>query len=175
MKVFDVTKTIELTEYDLSAGKLVADKRIVAHYNAVDAVPEKTVAQIAGEITAEGGKVVEVAKGKKYRVLKEYPNGGRRVEEIVAIPATPAREAYDEFEDILVYVPYTAEELENISQQNIRARRAAVCFPIINRGILWYDTLTAEQRAELAVWYQAWLDAPAVGIIPSTPDWVKDI
>ena len=55
----------------------------------------------------------------------------------------------------------------------IRSRRSSECFPIINRGALWYDKLTDEQKTELSAWYEAWLDAPATGIVPDTLTWVE--
>lgn len=55
----------------------------------------------------------------------------------------------------------------------IRTRREKECFPIINRGGLWYDKLTEEQKAELSEWYEAWLDAPQTGSAPDPLDWVK--
>lgn len=54
----------------------------------------------------------------------------------------------------------------------IRARREAECFVLINRGALWYERLTDEQRTELDEWYQAWLDAPETGIAPEPLDWI---
>lgn len=40
----------------------------------------------------------------------------------------------------------------------LRLRRENECFPIINRGILWYNLLTDEQKLELDKWYKEWLD-----------------
>lgn len=54
----------------------------------------------------------------------------------------------------------------------IRDRRAKECFPIINRGKLWYDKLTPEQFNELSIWYQAWLDATETSKIPEKPEWL---
>ena len=58
-------------------------------------------------------------------------------------------------------------------REYIRQLRVSKCFPIINRGELWYSKLTQEQISELSVWYEAWLDAPQTGIIPSIPTWIK--
>lgn len=55
----------------------------------------------------------------------------------------------------------------------IRTRRERECFPIINRGKLWYDKLTEEQKTELTTWYEAWLDAPATSIIPDKLTWME--
>lgn len=54
-----------------------------------------------------------------------------------------------------------------------RTQRAVECFPVINRGQLWYDRLTAEQRKELQLWYQAWLDVTQTQTIPAKPKWLK--
>ena len=55
----------------------------------------------------------------------------------------------------------------------LRYQRDIECFPIINRGILWYDTLTNVQKEELKVWYQAWLDVTETKTIPEKPDFIK--
>lgn len=56
---------------------------------------------------------------------------------------------------------------------DLRMRREYECFPYINRGSLWYDTLTAEQKAEFQTWYQAWLNATETLIAPTKPEWLK--
>ena len=71
----------------------------------------------------------------------------------------------------LKLVPHIQTE-EQI-KANIRANREEKCFPIINRGQLWYDTLTEQQHNELAVWYRAWLDATETMVEPDDLDWVK--
>ncbi|MEG1426808.1 MAG: hypothetical protein RSC76_03880 [Oscillospiraceae bacterium] len=53
--------------------------------------------------------------------------------------------------------------------QAIRLRREKECFPIINRGKLWYDTLRAAEVEELNLWYRQWLDAPQTGVTPQKP------
>lgn len=151
MRIFDQTKTIEITSPDLAAGYLQADKLLIAHHEAQEEVQEQ----------------------KHEELLHEYPNGGKEYIEVIDVPYQPAKEAWDEYEDIQVYTPYTAEELAQIQANKIRARRVTECFPIVNRGALWYDKLTEEQRSELSVWYEAWLDAPATSIIPDMPTWLK--
>jgi len=51
--------------------------------------------------------------------------------------------------------------------------RETVCFKIINRGGLWYDLLTPEERNDLLNWYMSWLDAWETKIIPNAPVWLK--
>lgn len=74
--------------------------------------------------------------------------------------------------------PLTEEEI----LEELRSRRESECFIYINRGVLWYNTLTTEQQQELNTWYQAWLDVPQVyqetkpedieTIIPQKPSWL---
>jgi hypothetical protein len=54
----------------------------------------------------------------------------------------------------------------------LRHKREKVCFPYINRGEMWYNRLSAEQKDELAVWYQAWLDVTNTKVVPQTPEWL---
>ena len=56
----------------------------------------------------------------------------------------------------------------------LRKQRERVCFPIINRGKLWYDSLSYDQLAELKNWYFAWLNVTETKVIPITPEWLKD-
>ena len=56
----------------------------------------------------------------------------------------------------------------------LRALREQKCFPIINRGALWYDTLTEEQVTELREWYTAWLDVTVTFKIPKKPKWLQE-
>ena len=51
--------------------------------------------------------------------------------------------------------------------------RSQVCFPVINRGQLWYDKLTDEQKEELSKWYNDWLNVTETLIEPKTPEWLK--
>ena len=55
-----------------------------------------------------------------------------------------------------------------------RHMREKMCYPIINRGKLWYDHLTLAQHTELNDWYEEWLDVTETHIIPATPTWVND-
>lgn len=59
--------------------------------------------------------------------------------------------------------------------KQLRTRREKECFPIINRGGLWYEKLTTEQRTELSSWYEAWLDAPETGTAPENPAWLENV
>lgn len=55
----------------------------------------------------------------------------------------------------------------------LRNEREAECFSVINRGWLWYDTLTEKQTKELRKWYNDWLDVTETKKKPDRPSWLK--
>ena len=133
MKIYNETKTQEITDYDPAKGRLVADKIVIKQHAATPAVPAKTAREVAMELQAQGHTVFPPVTAQKpnamnaagaangeelpqryYIVLAEYPNGGRDVQEIKPTESVPAKEAWDETEDIQVYVPYTEEEIAAI-------------------------------------------------------------
>lgn len=74
--------------------------------------------------------------------------------------------------DLVLDKKCLAAEAENAKKEEIRKRRRKECFPVINRGSLWYDRLTEQQKKELNTWYLAWLDATQTGAIPEMPEWL---
>ena len=54
----------------------------------------------------------------------------------------------------------------------IRVRREKECFPVVNRGQLWYEKLTDKQRKELQKWYDDWLNATSTQKIPEALSWI---
>ena len=57
--------------------------------------------------------------------------------------------------------------------REFRIKREYECFPIINRGELWYSKLTESQKKELDDWYLAWLNVTETLIEPLKPEWIK--
>lgn len=55
-----------------------------------------------------------------------------------------------------------------------RKRREEICYPVINRGQLWYSHLTLAQKTELNDWYEAWLDVTDTLVIPNAPCWIDN-
>ena len=149
MRVFNKEKTTELLEYDLEKGRLEEDKLIIYK-------PE----------------VKEVPERSHLEVLKVYPNGGRDVKRVVDVPGVKYSPARTEEEKILVYIPYSEQELAQNELNNLRMRRKNECFSYINRGQIWYDRLTQEQLRELKIWYQAWLDVTKTKQVPIKPTWL---
>lgn len=94
MRVFNEDKTQELKEYDLNKGHLELDKLFIRHHKAVEEIKEQW----------------------HYETIAEYPNGGKDVEKIIDVPYQAPQEAFDEYEDIYVYIPYTDEELEELNK-----------------------------------------------------------
>ena len=124
MKIYNEAKTQELKDQDLSLGKLVEDKIFVMHHDAVPAIIGKTSEQIAREMAEEGKEVFYNEKrGLWYYVEKKFSNGGRSVKAIYPIQAVPEKEAWDEYEDIYVYIPYTKEELLENKKNALRENR----------------------------------------------------
>lgn len=59
-------------------------------------------------------------------------------------------------------------------KQRLRTRREQECFPIVNRGRLWYNKLSTEQYAELTNWYEDWLNVTDTLQVPAMPVWLNE-
>lgn len=88
MRILD-ENNIEVKEPDLTKGYLKPDSLFVCHHEAIEAVAEQG----------------------HYKTVREYPNGGKDVEFVVDTPAVEAKDAWDEYEEIQRFVPYTEVEL----------------------------------------------------------------
>lgn len=121
-RVFNQDKTQELTEYDLTLGRLAEDKLLLAYHDAVAAATEE---ENALALQGEGKTVTQIGE-RWYEVTAVYTNEITDPEtgettfvpkgrDLKRIAATPAKEAWDETEDIHVYVPYTEQELAAIA------------------------------------------------------------
>ncbi len=179
MRIFNEDKTQELIDVDEGKGYLRPDRVIKEHHEAIPEKVIKTAEEVKDELIAQGKEVnlrrYENDEGQieeKYYVVTEvYYRNGVRVgnDEDEVMPVVEAgKEAWDEYEDILVYHPFTDEEYIVY----LRAERERICFPVINRGAAWYARLTAEQKEELDAWYQAWLDVTDTKVKPKTPSWI---
>lgn len=101
-------------------------------------------------------------------------------------PEVEGPEDFDEEQFALEYRAYKvvngklvkdSDKLLNVLDEHkineLRYQRQSECFPIINRGTLWYEQLTKIQIEELNSWYKAWLDVTETGIIPDKPIWLE--
>ena len=89
MRILDLNG-MELENPDLSLGYLTEEEILISHHEAVEAVAEQW----------------------HYETAAVYENGGRDVKKVIDIPGVEARDAWDEYETIRRYIPYTDEELE---------------------------------------------------------------
>lgn len=89
MRIID-ENGIEVETPDLEKGYLKNDSLFIMHHEEIKAVEE------VGH----------------YEIVTEYPNGGKDAEWIVEVPGVEAKEAWDEYEEILRYVAYTEAELK---------------------------------------------------------------
>lgn len=70
------------------------------------------------------------------------------------------------------YLRKKQQKEENDFIEKLRYDREIECFAIINRGQLWYETLTLEQKEELKLWYKSWLDVTKTLKKPTKPNFV---
>lgn len=179
MRIFNEDKTQELLDVDEERGYLRPDRFLKQHHEAIPEKVIKTVEEVKDELIAQGKEVnlrtYETENGEKeskyYLVTKVYYRDGERVgndEVPVEAVIKEGEEAWDEYEDIQVYHPYTDEEYVSY----LRNERERICFPVINRGAAWYARLTPEQNAELQAWYDAWLNVTETKVKPETPSWI---
>lgn len=86
---------MEVQDPDLSLGYLEPGKLLVEHHEAVEPVPAEY----------------------KDVLTEEYENGGKLYTRTVVKEAVPGSEAWDEYEDVQYYVPYTEEQLQSIEEE----------------------------------------------------------
>lgn len=140
MKIYNVDKTQELNkdELDLEKGYLQSDKKLVKHHVAVE------------------------ARDAVYKDrIEKLANGSTQVWKDLVMPAVEAKEAYDEYEDIQVYVPYTTSQLEENRLNDLRKKREPLLIAFDKyKGNVQYGVLseTAAEHAEIIAWYKDLLD-----------------
>lgn len=93
MRILD-ENNVEITSPDLSLGHLVEEEVFVAHHPAVEEVREQW----------------------HYETVNDYLNGGKDVVKVIDVPGVEAKDAWDEYETIKRYVPYTEEELSALEE-----------------------------------------------------------
>lgn len=79
----------EIFTYNKNTHYLIEDTILVAHHDEIQAVEEQG----------------------HYKVIAEYPNGGKDVEWVIDVPGVLHQDAWDEFENILRLVEFKPEEL----------------------------------------------------------------
>lgn len=163
MRIFNKDKDKEIESPDLSKGKLVLDKIFKEHHDAIPEVIGKSVDEIAQELLGQGIGVDDVEENgviHRYRVLEVFPNGGKEVEEIEPITAVPAKEAWDEYEDIYVYQEFSSEEQDAYDKNILRGKR----YNLLLAFDKWEKAVLRGRKEDSAIvmnWYQQLLDLNA--------------
>lgn len=133
MKVYNKEKTILLTEYDLTKGYLIEDQLFVKHHNAIEAVEEQG----------------------HYETIAEYSNGGKEVEWVIDIPGVEFKDAWDEYEDINVYIPFTNKRLAEIEIKELKEKLAATDYQAIKYA---EGATSAAEYEPIKAMRQGWRD-----------------
>lgn len=133
-RIFNETKTEELQNPDMMYGYLKDDKLLIAHHEAQEEVKEQ----------------------KHEELLHEYPNGGKEYIEVIDVPYQPAKEAWDEYEDILVYVPYGQEQINrNLSARYIPSASSSAA--ALEKVLLKTMTITEDEtKLSISGLYEEW-------------------
>ena len=122
---------LSMDEIDISAGTFFEERIFIAHHKAVEA-------------SAEEGH---------YEVIAEYPNGGKDVEWIVDVPATEAKEAYDEYETILRYTPFTEKDLDHQQILKLKQKLSETDYCVIK---IMEGSATANDYADTIAQRKLW-------------------
>ncbi len=71
----------------------------------------------------------------------------------------------------------TRDRAQRIEKQKeaLRQQRETECFPVINRGWMWYSSLNHLQWIELKKWYLGWLNVTETLCAPERPSWMDNI
>lgn len=120
-----------MDEIDFSLGTLSEENILIAHHEAVEACSE------------EG----------HYEVIAEYPNGGKDVEWIVDTPAVDAKEAYDEYETILRYTPFTEKDLDQQEILKLKRKLSETDYCIIK---IMEGLATTEEYSDIIAQRKNW-------------------
>ena len=88
-----------------------------------------------------------------YAVIAEYEGGGKDVQRVVDIPGIAARDAWDEYEDVYRYVPYTAAERAKMRIEALKTQLAETDYAVIK---IAEGAATAADYAELIAQRQTW-------------------
>lgn len=99
---------------------------------------------------------IELSNDQYNKIMEDLGNGGILKEDDNGVP----------------FVEHT-EEFNLNTLNNLRFKREVECFSVINRGQLWYNSLSEQQLLELKKWYEDWLNVTQTMESPSKPQWLN--
>lgn len=127
MRVFDQEKSQELFYYDLEKGYLIEDRLLVKKH------PE-----------------IPATEGVGHYKNTYFPNGGVEREWVWDIEPQNAVESWDEYEEVQVYVPYTAEQLKEKRIVAIKERLSQLSEDFVQSWAGAYIEDIEERKKEFA-------------------------
>jgi hypothetical protein len=130
MRIFDEHNNL-LENYDNTKGYLKNDRLFVCHHDAVSAVEEQG----------------------HWETIAEYPNGGKDVEWIVDVPAVEAKEAWDEYENILRFVAFSSKELAENRILELKQKLADTDYNILK---IVEGAATIDEKADIIAQRASW-------------------
>lgn len=129
---------VEIQEYDLDLGYLKPHKLFVQHHDAVEAQPAEFEDQF----------------------VQEYENGGKLYNHVCVKQYVPGTDAWDEYEDVQMYVKYTEEELQQIEEEKKKQEEAQAAAE--EQAKKEQEAAQAEQRMNVAVRTMAMVMMPSL-------------
>lgn len=99
----------EIRDYDHALGYVTYERIFVKHHEATEAVREQG----------------------HYEVDRVYPNGGKDLKWVVDVEEIKAKDAYDEYEDILRYTPYPQEDITEAKISDLKQKLADTDYMIL--------------------------------------------
>lgn len=140
MKIFNETgQEIQETEIDYELGYTVPDKKFIKHHDATPEIPAIQHYEVSCfwfkdgtslNVSELGNKDPHVKVIDEKRGIFEYVDQGENqtafgtdMSIVIDKPAIPAVDAWDEYEDILLYKKYTPEELTERKKQKEKAEK----------------------------------------------------
>ena len=130
MRIFN-QQNEEIQSYDDTLGYLVDDRILIKHHDAIEAVKEQG----------------------HYEVVRFYPNGGKDLKWVVDIEEVKAKDAYDEYEDILRYIPYPEEYLIQTKIDSLKQKLADTDYMILK---IVEGATTLAECADIIAKRRAW-------------------
>lgn len=130
MRIFN-QRNEEIHSYDEALGYLVDDRILIKHHDAIEEVKEQG----------------------HYEVVRLYPNGGKDIKWVVDVEEVKAKDAYDEYEDILRYIPYPEEYFIQAKIDSLKQKLADTDYMILK---IVEGTSTLAECADIIAKRRAW-------------------
>lgn len=143
---------LEEADIDLNLGCVREERRLVAHHEATPEVPEQS----------------------HWEEIAVDESGFSASSKVIDVPYQPAREAWDEYETVGVFHPYTDEELEAQAAERAEADRAeAVSEQALLAVMMLVNAQASAMSDEAAASMAALFDGWTVGTDYKTGDVVR--